>query len=46
MSTTASSFPVTQEPISSDVRPACPPTILDAAFAGLPPVRRVPEPSR
>ena len=40
MSTTASSFPVTQEPISSDVRPASPP-ILDAAFAG---VRRVPEP--
>ena len=40
MSTTASSFPVTKEPISSDVRPASPP-ILDAAFAG---VRRVPEP--
>ena len=33
-------FPVTQEPISSDARPASAP-ILDAAFAG---VRRVPEP--
>ncbi len=38
MSTTASSFPVTQEPISS--QPAAAP-ILDAAFGG---VRRVPEP--
>jgi 1-pyrroline-5-carboxylate dehydrogenase len=40
MSTIASSFPVTQEPISSDARPGAAP-ILDAAFAG---VRRVPEP--
>jgi 1-pyrroline-5-carboxylate dehydrogenase len=40
MSTTASSFPVTQEPISSDAQPATAP-VFDAAFAG---VRRVPEP--
>ena len=40
MSTTASSFPVTQEPISTGAQPASAP-ILDAAFAG---VRRVPEP--
>jgi 1-pyrroline-5-carboxylate dehydrogenase len=40
MSTTASSFPVTREPISTDAQPAAAP-VLDAAFAG---VRRVPEP--
>jgi 1-pyrroline-5-carboxylate dehydrogenase len=40
MSTTASSFPVTQEPISTGAEPVSAP-ILDAAFAG---VRRVPEP--
>jgi 1-pyrroline-5-carboxylate dehydrogenase len=40
MSTTASSFPVTREPISTDAQPASAP-VLDAAFAG---VRRVPEP--
>jgi len=40
MSTTASSFPVTQEPISTDAQPASAP-VFDAAFAG---VRRVPEP--
>jgi 1-pyrroline-5-carboxylate dehydrogenase len=40
MSTTASSFPVTQEPISADAQPASAP-VFDAAFAG---VRRVPEP--
>src|SRR5678815_224872 len=40
MSTTASSFPVSQEPISADAQsPSAP--ILDAAFAG---VRRVPQP--
>jgi 1-pyrroline-5-carboxylate dehydrogenase len=40
MSTTASSFPVTREPISTDAQPAAAP-VFDAAFAG---VRRVPEP--
>jgi 1-pyrroline-5-carboxylate dehydrogenase len=40
MSTPASAFPVTQEPLASDA-PAASPPILDAAFAG---VRRVPEP--
>jgi len=40
MSTTASSFPVTQETTSSDAQPASAP-VFDAAFAG---VRRVPEP--
>ena len=40
MSTTASSFPVTQDPIAQDGAPATVP-VLDAAFAG---VRRVPDP--
>ena len=40
MSTPASTFPVTQEPLASDASAASSP-ILDAAFAG---VRRVPEP--
>src|SRR6476659_9646817 len=40
MSTTASSFPVSQEPISADAHSPSAPN-LDAAFAG---VRRVPEP--
>ena len=40
MSTTASSFPVTQAPIGAEA-PAGAPPVLDAAFAG---VRRIPEP--
>src|SRR5688572_14781427 len=40
MSTTASTFPISQQPITTDAQPAAVP-VLDAAFGG---VRRVPEP--
>jgi 1-pyrroline-5-carboxylate dehydrogenase len=40
MSTTASTFPLSQQPITTDAQPAAAP-VLDAAFGG---VRRVPEP--